>query len=179
MYCQVFFDFLLIIICFTLSFCCFYQFIILKILIMIDYFFFLTHQMTPNENVVPRDAKIISLILRSLGIEECEPKVLLQMLEFAYKYVTDVLLDAQSYSEHCGRTNISLQDTKLALQTRIGKHFVTPPPRQYMNDIASVVNSKPLLEYENENMLMIPDPKRALLGMEYDIVGKEVEKKRK
>lgn len=135
--------------------------------------------MTAYESTVPRDAKIISLILRSLGIEEVEPKVLLQMLEFAYKYTTDVLQDAQSYAEHCGRANITVQDTKLSLQTRVGKHFVTPPPRQYMNDIASVVNAKPLLEYESENLLKIPDQRRALLGLEYDIAGKEFEKKKK
>lgn len=125
--------------------------------------------MTSYENAVPRDAKIISLILRSLGIEECEPKVLIQFLEFAYKYSTDVLKDSLSYSEHCNRKNISLNDIKLALQTRVGKHFVTPPPRQYMNDIACMVNSKPLVEYESETLMKIPDAKRALLGLEYDV----------
>jgi transcription initiation factor TFIID subunit 9B len=53
--------------------------------------------MSTPESSVPREAKVVSLILRSLGIEECEPKVILQILEFAYKYTTDVLIDAQAF----------------------------------------------------------------------------------
>ncbi|KAM0673288.1 Transcription initiation factor TFIID subunit 9 [Gurleya vavrai] len=129
--------------------------------------------MSNNESTVPRDAKVISLILRSLGIEECEPKVIVQILEFGYKYTCDVFQDAQIYSEYSNRKNISVNDVKLALQTKIGKHFVTPPPRQFMNEIAIAVNSKPLVEYENENLMRIPDARRALLNLDYEVLNME------
>ncbi|KAM0677232.1 Transcription initiation factor TFIID subunit 9 [Binucleata daphniae] len=124
-----------------------------------------------NESAIPRDTKVISLILRSLGIEECEPKVILQILEFGYKYTTEVLQDAQIYAEYCDRKNIIAADVKLALQTKIGKHFVTPPPRQYMNEIASTVNSKPLIEYESDNMVRVPDAQKALFNLDYDVLS--------
>lgn len=43
--------------------------------------------MTSSENLAPRDAKVVSIILRSLGIEECEPKVIIQLLELAFNFL--------------------------------------------------------------------------------------------
>ncbi|KAM0687292.1 Transcription initiation factor TFIID subunit 9 [Conglomerata obtusa] len=135
--------------------------------------------MSSLDSSIPRDAKVISLILRSLGIEECEPKVIIQILEFGYKYTTEVLVDAQTYSEYCDRQMITANDLKLALQTKIGKHFVTPPPRQYMNEIAATVNAKPLVEYESENLMRVPDAKKALFNLDYEVVAKESSKNKK
>lgn len=128
-----------------------------------------------NDNI-PRDAKVISLILRSQNIKHCSPKVILQLLEFSYKYVTDVLTDANNFADYCSRKNITADDVKLALQTRVGKQFVTPPPRQYMIDIAYALNSKPLVEYESENLVVLPDNRKSLMGLEYDITDDENDK---
>ena len=124
--------------------------------------------MGSNENLAPRDAKVISIILRSLGIEECEPKVIVQLLEFAYKYATDVVKDARLYSEHCGRSSISVSDVKLALQTKVGKHFVPPPPRHYLMEIDNTVNSKPLSTSDSsENLIKVPNKDYFLSGYDY------------
>jgi transcription initiation factor TFIID subunit 9B len=53
---------------------------------------------------VPRDAKIVALILKSMGVEEYQPRVLNQFLEFMYRYVSEILQDASIYAEHSGRT---------------------------------------------------------------------------
>jgi len=34
---------------------------------------------------VPRDARLVSLILASMGVEDAEPAVLVQLLEFAHR----------------------------------------------------------------------------------------------
>ena len=39
----------------------------------------------PKSAPVPRDARLISLILASMGIEDVEPAVLVQLLEFAHR----------------------------------------------------------------------------------------------
>ncbi|KAK6089503.1 hypothetical protein P3W45_001502 [Vairimorpha bombi] len=125
--------------------------------------------MGSNENLAPRDAKVISIILRSLGIEECEPKVIVQLLELAYKYATDVIKDANLYSEHCGRNTISVNDVKLALQTKVGKHFVPPPPRHYLMEIANTVNSKPLNTSDtSDNLIKVPNKDYFLSGYDYE-----------
>lgn len=131
-----------------------------------------------SESAVPREAKLISLILRSLGIEECEPKVLIQLLEYCYKYSTSILMDAQMYSKHCERVKISVDDVKLALQTKIGRHFVPPPPRDYINEIAYQVNSKPLTLVD-ESVLPVPNQRIALFSLDYEILKKDTDKKRK
>ncbi|EJW01250.1 hypothetical protein EDEG_00550 [Edhazardia aedis USNM 41457] len=134
--------------------------------------------MTSHENNVPRDARVISLILRSLGIEECSPKVIIQLLEFSYKYATEILEDASIYAEYANRKTIVSNDIKLAMQTKTGKYFVSPPPRQHMNDIATLVNSKPLMTYETENLIKIPNGKKALLNLDFEIISKDCEKKK-
>ena len=40
---------------------------------------------TAPSNALPKDAKIISLLLKNHGIEECEPKVIQMLIEFGYR----------------------------------------------------------------------------------------------
>lgn len=44
-------------------------------------------------------------------------------------YVTNVLEDARTYSEHAQKKEIDVSDVKLAVQTRVDHSFATPPPR--------------------------------------------------
>lgn len=122
-----------------------------------------------NDNLAPRDAKIISVILRSLGIEECEPKVIVQLLEFAYKYSCDILEDANLYAKYCQRETINISDVKLALQTKVGKHFLPAPPRNFLQSSAENVNSKPLSQPDSENLLRVPNTNAGLYGIEYSV----------
>jgi transcription initiation factor TFIID subunit 9B len=40
-----------------------------------------------KQPVQPRDARIVSLILQSLGVEDYDPKVVHQLLEFAHRKI--------------------------------------------------------------------------------------------
>lgn len=44
-----------------------------------------SHDEKKSTAPVPRDARLISLILASMGIEDAEPAVLVQLLEFAHR----------------------------------------------------------------------------------------------
>lgn len=122
-----------------------------------------------SESSAPRDTKVISLILRSLGIEECEPKAILQIHEFVYKYATDVMKDASQYAEMVDRQVITEKDIKLALQTKVGRYFVPPPPRAYMNDIGTMVNSRPIRPH-GEGANKLPMGKNTLLNFESRLI---------
>ncbi|EHY66724.1 hypothetical protein NEAUS04_0843 [Nematocida ausubeli] len=135
--------------------------------------------MASSDNLAPRDAKIISLILRSVGIEECEPKVILQFLEVAYKYFIEAVEDAILYAEHAGRSTPNGADIKLAIQTKVGKYFVPPPPRQFMLEISSRINAKPLVILETSNLIRIPGEKTSLLELYYATIRKDETRKRK
>ena len=82
---------------------------------------------------IPRDARLIAVILASMGVSDVEPAVLLQLLEFAHRYTYDVLSDALVYSDHANSrqagTNLSLEDVNLAIQTRVNHSFTQPPEK--------------------------------------------------
>lgn len=82
---------------------------------------------------IPRDARLIALILASTGVTDVEPAVLLQLLEFAHRYTYDVLSDALVYSDHANArqagSNLTLDDVNLAIQTRVNYSFTKPPEK--------------------------------------------------
>ncbi len=96
----------------------------------------------------PRDAAVMEAILKEMGVEDYEPNVINQMLEFSYSeccivcedacrwslvgmpgYVTNVLEDARVYSEHAQKKELDISDIKLAVQAKMDHSFTTPPPR--------------------------------------------------
>lgn len=82
---------------------------------------------------IPRDARLIALILASMGVSDIEPSVLLQLLEFAHRYTHDVLSDALVYSDHASSrqssANVTLEDVNLAIQSRVNYSFTKPPEK--------------------------------------------------
>lgn len=82
---------------------------------------------------IPRDARLIALILASMGVSDAEPSVLLQLLEFAHRYTHDVLSDALVYSDHANSrqagSNLTSDDVNLAIQSRVNYSFTKPPEK--------------------------------------------------
>uniref|UniRef100_A0A8C5K0T9 Transcription initiation factor TFIID subunit 9B n=1 Tax=Jaculus jaculus TaxID=51337 RepID=A0A8C5K0T9_JACJA len=72
-------------------------------------------KMAPPKNA-PRGALVMAQILKDMGITEYEPRVINQMLEFAFRYVTTILDDAKIYSSHAKKPNVGADDMKLAIQ---------------------------------------------------------------
>ncbi|XP_076446079.1 transcription initiation factor TFIID subunit 9-like isoform X3 [Babylonia areolata] len=92
----------------------------------------------------PRDAQVMAAILKDSGVVEYEPRLIHQMLEFTYQYVTDVLEDAKVYSQHANKKNIDVDDVKLAVQCRTDHSFTNPPPKELLQEIARQKNGQPL-----------------------------------
>ncbi|GAA0146221.1 hypothetical protein Leryth_022604 [Lithospermum erythrorhizon] len=97
-----------------------------------------------GEEDIPRDAKIVKTLLKSMGVEDYEPRVIHQFLEFWYRYVVDVLTDSHVYSEHAGKTVIDSDDVKLAIQSKVNFSFSQPPPREVLLELARNRNKIPL-----------------------------------
>ena len=51
---------------------------------------------TIKSQEVPRDAKIIALILKSMGVEEYEPRVINQLLEFMHSLFLFIIFTSKS-----------------------------------------------------------------------------------
>ncbi|KAK2702083.1 hypothetical protein QYM36_019304 [Artemia franciscana] len=92
----------------------------------------------------PKDALVNSSIIKELGVQEYDPRVVNQLLDFVYKYVTSMLDDSKIYSNHANKKNIDIEDVRLAVALRVEKDFTTPPPREVLMDIARTKNALPL-----------------------------------
>ncbi|KAJ3673154.1 hypothetical protein LUZ60_006528 [Juncus effusus] len=96
----------------------------------------------------PRDARIVRELLRSMGVGEAEyePRVVHQLLEIAYRYVVEVLSDAQVYADHAGKITsaIDSDDVRLAIQCKVNSSFSQPPPREVLLELARNRNKVPL-----------------------------------
>ncbi|KAH0626125.1 hypothetical protein JD844_000906 [Phrynosoma platyrhinos] len=84
---------------------------------------------------VPKDAQVMAQILKDMGITEYEPRVINQMLEFAYRYVTTILEDAKIYSSHAKKSSVDADDVRQKNQTPLPliKPYSGPrlPPDRY------------------------------------------------
>lgn len=86
----------------------------------------------------------MSAILKDMGIVDYEPRVINQMLEFTYRYVTNILEDARLFSNHAKKRAVDVDDVRLAIQMQAEKTFTSPPPRDLLMEIARQKNSTPL-----------------------------------
>lgn len=85
----------------------------------------------PAENL-PGTARAIALLLSATpSVQDVQPGVLHQLLEFSHRYTAQVLTDASVYAEHAGRGGkIDMDDVILAVQARVGWEFGGRVPKE-------------------------------------------------
>eukprot|EP00242_Pyramimonas_sp_CCMP2087_P003666 CAMPEP_0198208018 /NCGR_PEP_ID=MMETSP1445-20131203/11419_1 /TAXON_ID=36898 /ORGANISM="Pyramimonas sp., Strain CCMP2087" /LENGTH=174 /DNA_ID=CAMNT_0043881253 /DNA_START=250 /DNA_END=771 /DNA_ORIENTATION=+ len=104
----------------------------------------------------PRDAKIIEEMLKSMGVQSWEPRVVNQLMEFLYRYTSEVLQEAQVYSEYSGRQNVEVDDVKLAVRALCSTSFTSPPSREVLQQLSQARNRIPLKPIEGRSGLRLP-----------------------
>ncbi|KAI3971333.1 hypothetical protein MKX01_008177 [Papaver californicum] len=128
--------------------------------------------MVDNENGdedLPRDAKIVKSLLKSMGVSEYEPCVIHQFLELWYQYVVDVLTDAQVYSEHASKPAIDPDDIKIAIQTKVNFGFSKPPPREVLLELPRNRNKMPLPKSITGPGIPLPPDEDTLISPNYQL----------
>lgn len=106
-------------------------------------------------------------ILKDMGITEYEPRVLNQMLEFSYRYISCILDDAQIFSSHAKKKSLDVDDVRLAIQMQMDRHFTTPPPRELLLEIARQKNSIALPLIKSTAGLRLPPDRYSLTACNY------------
>ena len=83
-------------------------------------------------DTLPPTARSIALLLASTPtIQDAQPGVLHQLLEFSHRYISQVLSDAMVYAEHAGRPGkVDMDDVVLAIQARVGWEFGGRVPKE-------------------------------------------------
>ncbi|CAI9114417.1 OLC1v1015135C1 [Oldenlandia corymbosa var. corymbosa] len=130
-----------------------------------------------QQQEMPRDAKIVKSLLKSMGVEEYEPRVIHQFLELWYRYVVDVLTDAQVYSEHAGKSVIDSDDVKLAIQSKVNFSFSQPPPREVLLELARSRNKIPLPKTINPTGIPLPPEQDTLISPNYQFALRKTQTK--
>ncbi|CAA7407558.1 unnamed protein product [Spirodela intermedia] len=124
---------------------------------------------TVEEADGPRDARIVRALLRSMGVADYEPRVVNQFLELWYRYVVDVLNDANVYSEHAGKGAIDPDDVKLAIQSKVNFSFSQPPPREVLLELARSRNKVPLPKSIGGPGIPLPPEQDTLLSPNFQL----------
>ncbi|XP_003426479.1 transcription initiation factor TFIID subunit 9 [Nasonia vitripennis] len=118
---------------------------------------------------VPKDAQVIVSIMKDMGITDYEPKVINQLLEFTYRYVTCILDDSKIYANHSKKKFIDLEDVRLAVKLQLDRTFTNPPPRDVLIEVAKAKNSIPLPFVKPNNGLRLPPDRYCLNGTNYKL----------
>lgn len=126
----------------------------------------LTSTMT-GPKIIPKDGQVVAAILKECGVNEYEPRVVQQLLEFVYRYVTTVLEDAQVYSTYAKKKSIDADDVRLSVQLLQEKMFTTPPPRELLVEIAKHRNSVPLPPIKSHAGPRLPSDRYSLISCNY------------
>lgn len=116
---------------------------------------------------IPKEAQVMAGILRDLGMNDYDPGVLTQMLEFSYRYVTNVLEDAKLYSNHARKRNIDCDDIKLAVQVLTEQNVTCPPTRDVLLDLAQGRNNTQLPLVKPGVGLRLPPDRHCLTSTNY------------
>ncbi|XP_045774717.1 transcription initiation factor TFIID subunit 9 [Maniola jurtina] len=116
---------------------------------------------------VPKDAQVIMSIMKEVGITDYEPRVVNQLLEFTYRYVTSILDDARVFANHSKKKAIDLDDVRLAVQVQVDKSFTNPPPREVLLEVARVKNVTPLPLIKPHCGLRLPPDRYCLSSCNY------------
>ncbi|EGF79699.1 hypothetical protein BATDEDRAFT_7075, partial [Batrachochytrium dendrobatidis JAM81] len=120
----------------------------------------------------PRDAKLISLILQAAEVDDYEPRIIPQLLEFAHRYVQDVLQDSQVFADHAGHKDLEVDDIRLAIESRVAHSFTGPPSRETMMELAEKKNCIPLPLIPEKFGLRLPPERNTLTKANFQIVPK-------
>ncbi|CAB4302826.1 unnamed protein product [Prunus armeniaca] len=104
--------------------------------------------MAGEDEDLPRDAKIVKTLLKSMGVEEYEPCV---------------------YSEHAGKPAIDCDDVKLAIQSKVNFSFSQPPPREVLLELARNRNKIPLPKPIAGPGVALPPEQDTLISPNYQL----------
>lgn len=146
-----------------------------------------------GESKRPRDARLIHLVLNSLGITAYQDRVPLQLLDFAYRYTSGLLSDSLRLSSEgytagnapergagrgraaatdaggAGGEGITVQGLRQAIASRQGHAFEGPLPLEFMREQAAKRNAIALPLVERGDGLQLPPEQYCLTGTGWGI----------
>ncbi|CAF0923182.1 unnamed protein product [Brachionus calyciflorus] len=103
-----------------------------------------------------KDAQTMIAVLKDMGIEDFEHRVISQLLEFSYRYTTNLLDEAKAFSTHAGKKTIDSEDIKMAIRSKVDFSFTSTPPRDLIMEISKTKNKNPLPPIKDHSGIRLP-----------------------
>jgi len=136
-----------------------------------------------GDKAMPRDGRVMMAILKDMNITDYEPRVVEQLLEFAYRYISSVLEDARTLSNFARKKGtssaggsganagiqIDVDDVKLAVQMFAEHNLTSPPTRDILLEVASKKNSTQLPLPKTTGGLRLPPDRYCLTAVNYKL----------
>ncbi|KAJ3045505.1 Transcription initiation factor TFIID subunit 9B [Rhizophlyctis rosea] len=110
-----------------------------------------------------------------MGVEDYEPRVVPQLLEFIHRYVLDILGDAQLFADHANHKELDLDDIRLAVEGRVEHSFTSPPGRDLLMEVAKEANQTVLPPISEKYGLRLPKEQYLLTQQNFSILPKKVQ----
>lgn len=133
-------------------------------------------QKSAQSKNTPKDAQVILSIMKEMGIQEYEPKTLVQLTEFVYRYATSILEEARAYA-NSKKKSLDLDSVRLALELSSESTFTTPPPREVVMECARNKNNSPLPLVKPHCGLRLPPDRHCLAACNYTLKSSNQRKK--
>lgn len=124
----------------------------------------------PAKNM-PKDGQVIMAIMKEMGITEYEPKTIVQLTEFVYRYGSTILEEAKSFANNSKQKFLGIDDVTLALQLQSESTFTMPPPREVLLECARNKNNSPLPMIKPPCGLRLPPDRHCLSSPNYILKG--------
>lgn len=125
----------------------------------------------PQEDV-PRDVRLLHLLLASQSIHHYEDQVPLQLMDFAFRYTRGVLKDAMVYNDYAEQgaaSGLSVEDIRLAIAARTQYQFKPTAPKELLLQLASERNKKALPQVMGMWGVRLPPEKYCLTAKDWDL----------
>jgi len=140
-----------------------------------------------GDKSMPKDGRVMMAILKDMNITDYEPRVVEQLLEFVYRYISSVLEDARTLSNFArkkgnapaaggsagGAANagiqIDVEDVKLAVQMYTEHNLTSPPTRDILLEVATKKNSTQLPLPKTTGGLRLPPDRYCLTAVNYKL----------
>lgn len=138
-----------------------------------------------DQQMVPRDVRLLHLIFATQGIQNYQDHVPLQLMDFAHRYTSGVLKDAILYNDHAhssssgGSSNpqvqLTTEDLRLAIAARTNYQFKPTPPKELLLEIAAEKNRKPLPPVMPSWGIRLPPEKFCLTAKDWTLSEEEID----
>lgn len=121
------------------------------------------------DKAMPQGAKVMMAILKDMNIMEYEPRVVEQLLEFSYRYISTILEDSKVLSHHARKKAVDIDDVKLAVQMYTEHNLTNPPTRDILLEVASRKNATPLPIPKASGGMRLPPDRHCLTACNYKL----------